>query len=34
MRLLVMHSRDFKAIEHDMPVVAERVRAAIYARLH
>jgi CRP/FNR family transcriptional regulator, cyclic AMP receptor protein len=34
MRLLVMHSRDFKAMEHDMPVVADRVRAAIYARLH
>jgi CRP/FNR family transcriptional regulator, cyclic AMP receptor protein len=34
MRLLVMHSRDFKAMEHDMPAVAERVRAAIYARLH
>jgi CRP/FNR family cyclic AMP-dependent transcriptional regulator len=34
MRLLVMHSRDFKAMEHDMPAVAERVRAAIYARMH
>jgi CRP/FNR family cyclic AMP-dependent transcriptional regulator len=34
MRLLVMHSRDFKAMEHDMPAVADRVRAAIYARLH
>jgi CRP-like cAMP-binding protein len=34
MRLLVMHSRDFKAIEHDMPAVADRVRSAIYARLH
>ena len=34
MRLFVMHARDFKAIEHDMPAVADRVRSAIYARLH
>jgi CRP/FNR family transcriptional regulator, cyclic AMP receptor protein len=34
MRLLVMHGRDFKAMEHDMPAVADRIRAAIYARLH
>ena len=33
MTLLVMHSRDFKAMEHRMPVVADRLRAAIYARL-
>jgi CRP-like cAMP-binding protein len=34
MRLLVMHSRDFKAMEHEMPIVADRLRSAIYARLH
>ncbi len=34
MRLLVMHSRDFKAMERRMPVVADRVRSAIYARLN
>ena len=34
MQLLVMHSRDFKAMEHEMPLVADRLRAAIYARLN
>jgi CRP-like cAMP-binding protein len=34
MRLLVMHSRDFKAMERRLPVVADRLRAAIYARLN
>ena len=33
MRLLVMHSRDFRAMEKEMPVVADRIRAAIRARL-
>ena len=33
MRLLVMHSRDFKAMERELPLVADRVRSAIYARL-
>jgi len=34
MQLLVMHSRDFKAMEHEVPLVADRLRAAIYARLN
>jgi CRP/FNR family cyclic AMP-dependent transcriptional regulator len=34
MTLLVMHSRDFKAMEHEMPLVADRLRSAIFARLH
>jgi len=33
MRLLVMHSRDFRAMEKEMPVVADRIRSAIRARL-
>ena len=33
MRLLVMHGRDFKAMEREVPLVADRLRAAIYARL-
>jgi CRP/FNR family cyclic AMP-dependent transcriptional regulator len=34
MRLLVMFERDFKQMEREMPAVAERIRSAIYARLH
>jgi CRP/FNR family cyclic AMP-dependent transcriptional regulator len=34
MRLVVMFQREFRQMEQDMPDVAERVRAAIYARLH
>ena len=34
MQLLVMHARDFKAMEHELPLVADRLRAAIYARLN
>jgi CRP/FNR family cyclic AMP-dependent transcriptional regulator len=33
MRLIVMFEREFKAMEHDMPDVAERIRAAIRERL-
>jgi CRP-like cAMP-binding protein len=33
MRLIVMFAREFKAMEHDMPDVAERIRAAIRERL-
>ncbi len=33
MRLVVMHQRDFRHLEHDMPSVAEKIRAAIRARL-
>jgi CRP-like cAMP-binding protein len=34
MRLLVMFQREFKQMERDLPAVAERIRAAIYERLH
>jgi CRP-like cAMP-binding protein len=34
MRLLVMFQREFKQMEREMPAIAERIRAAIYARLH
>jgi CRP/FNR family transcriptional regulator, cyclic AMP receptor protein len=34
MRLLVMFEREFKQMEREMPAVAERIRSAIYARLH
>ena len=33
MRLIVMFEREFKAMEHDMPDVAERIRTAIRERL-
>jgi CRP-like cAMP-binding protein len=33
MRLIVMFQREFKQMEHDMPLVAGRIRAAIRARL-
>ncbi len=33
MRLVVMHGRDFRTIERDHPAVAEKIRAAIRARL-
>jgi CRP/FNR family cyclic AMP-dependent transcriptional regulator len=33
MDVIVMFGRDFKQMEHDMPTVADRVRAAIRARL-
>jgi CRP/FNR family transcriptional regulator, cyclic AMP receptor protein len=34
MRVRVMFQREFKQMEREMPAVAERIRAAIYARLH
>jgi len=34
MRLVVMFQREFRQMEKEMPDVAERIRAAIYARLH
>jgi CRP/FNR family cyclic AMP-dependent transcriptional regulator len=34
MRLLVMFEREFKQMERELPAVADRVRSAIYARLH
>ena len=33
MRLVVMHRRDFRHVEREMPRVAERVRAAIRERM-
>jgi CRP/FNR family transcriptional regulator, cyclic AMP receptor protein len=33
MELIVMFSREFKQMEHDLPAVADRIRAAIRARL-
>jgi CRP/FNR family transcriptional regulator, cyclic AMP receptor protein len=33
MDVIVMFGRDFKQMEHEMPAVADRVRAAIRARL-
>lgn len=33
MSVIVMAQREFKSMEHDMPAVAERIRAAIRARL-
>jgi CRP/FNR family cyclic AMP-dependent transcriptional regulator len=33
MRLIVMHEREFRSLEHDRPAVAEKIRAAIRARL-
>jgi cAMP-dependent protein kinase regulator len=33
MAVIVMFRRDFKQMEHEMPAVADRVRAAIRARL-
>ena len=33
MRLIVMFEREFKAMEHDMPDVAARIRTAIRERL-
>ena len=33
MRLIVMFGREFKAMEREMPTVADRIRAAIRARL-
>ena len=33
MQLIVMFQREFKAMEKEMPVVADRIRAAIRARL-
>ena len=33
MKLIVMFQREFKAMEQEMPVVADRIRAAIRARL-
>jgi cAMP-dependent protein kinase regulator len=33
MKLIVMFQREFKAMEKEMPVVADRIRAAIRARL-
>ncbi len=33
MRLIVMFQREFKQMEKEMPVVADRIRAAIRARL-
>jgi cAMP-dependent protein kinase regulator len=33
MDVIVMFGRDFKQMEHEMPTVADRVRAAIRARL-
>ena len=34
MQLIVMFQREFKQMEQEMPGVAERIRAAIRARLH
>jgi CRP/FNR family transcriptional regulator, cyclic AMP receptor protein len=34
MDLIVMFQREFKQMEKDMPLVADRVRSAIRARLH
>ena len=34
MRLVVMFKREFAQMEHDMPAIADRIRAAIRARLH
>ena len=34
MRLIVMFQREFKQMEREMPAVAERLRAAIRARLN
>jgi CRP-like cAMP-binding protein len=34
MRLYVMFQREFKQMERDLPSVAEKIRAAIYERLH
>jgi CRP-like cAMP-binding protein len=34
MKLLVMFEREFKQMERELPAVADRVRSAIYARLH
>jgi CRP-like cAMP-binding protein len=33
MRVIVMFQREFRAMEHDMPEVADRIHAAIRARL-
>ena len=33
MEVIVMFQREFKAMEHDMPAVADRIRSAIRARL-
>lgn len=33
MRLVVMHERDFRRLEHEFPTVAEHIRAAIRARI-
>ena len=33
MRLVVMHERDFRTLDKDLPAVAEKLRAAIRARL-
>jgi CRP/FNR family transcriptional regulator, cyclic AMP receptor protein len=33
MKLIVMFQREFAQMEHDMPAVADRIRAAIRARL-
>jgi CRP/FNR family transcriptional regulator, cyclic AMP receptor protein len=33
MRLIVMFQREFNQMEHEMPVVADRIRSAIRARL-
>jgi CRP-like cAMP-binding protein len=34
LRLIVMFQREFREMEREMPTVADRIRAAIYARLH
>ncbi len=33
MRLIVMHTREFKSMEHEMPRVAEQVREAVRQRM-
>jgi CRP/FNR family transcriptional regulator, cyclic AMP receptor protein len=33
MLLAVMHQRDFKRMEHDLPTVADRIESAVRARL-
>jgi hypothetical protein len=33
MRLVVMFEREFRQMEREMPVVADRIRSAIRARL-
>jgi CRP/FNR family cyclic AMP-dependent transcriptional regulator len=33
MRLIVMFQREFRQMEHELPAVADRIRAAIRARL-